>query len=175
MLKKIGLGLAAVLAILVIVIATRPDAFSVQRSATINAPAERIYPHIADFHQWAEWSPWAKLDPKMVTTFSGAPAGVGAVYEWTGNDDVGKGKMAIIDVKEPQKIAIKLDFLEPFAASNDTSFELQPTAAGTTVTWRMSGKNDFMGKAFSLFMDMDGMIGKDFEKGLASLKGIVEK
>lgn len=170
MVKKIGLGFVAVLALFLVVVATRPAAFSVSRSTQVSAPADVVYAHVADFHEWADWSPWDQLDPGMKKTYSGPPSGVGAKYEWAGNSEVGSGAMTIADAKPNESIGITLEFKEPFPANNRTEFTFAPAAGGTTVTWTMSGKNDFMGKAFSLFMNMDKMVGADFEKGLAALK-----
>lgn len=175
MLKKI----AAVIAVLILGVlgyaATRPDTFQVRRSAAINAAPERIYPLLNDFRQWGTWSPWEKLDPALQRRFSGAASGPGSVYEWEGNKDVGKGRMEIVDATPPSKVTIKLDFLEPFEAHNTTEFTLTPSAgAGTTVDWVMRGNNTFPGKVMSVFMDMDRMIGKDFEAGLANMKAAAE-
>ena len=161
--------LAAAVAALLAFAATRPDAFTVQRSATIAAPAGRIFPHLDDFHRWSAWSPWEKLDPAMKRDFSGAPSGTGAEYHWSGNSDVGEGQMTITDSRPPQSVTIRLEFLKPFAATSTTQFDFAPSGAGTNVTWTMNGHNNFMAKAFSAFMDMDKMIGADFEKGLAGL------
>lgn len=175
MLKKVLLALAIVCVGLCALIATRPDKFTIQRSAVIAAAPDKVFPHINDFHKWDAWSPWEKLDPKMQKSYTGAPAGQGAVYDWKGNDDVGTGRMTIVESAAGQKILIKLEFLEPWTAVNDTTFEFKPEGTGTAVTWRMEGKSDFMGKAMGLLMDMDSMIGKDFDQGLANLKGVVEK
>jgi hypothetical protein len=170
MLKKIAIGVAALLAVLAIVIATRPSTYTVKRSATIAAPADVIFAKIADFHGWEAWSPWDKLDPAMKRTFDGPASGSGAIYAWTGNDDVGEGRMTIIESRPNEHVGIRLEFLKPFAATSTTTFDLAAAGALVTVTWTMVGNNDFMGKAFTLFMDMDKMIGTDFEKGLSSLK-----
>lgn len=174
MVKKILLGVAAVLLVLVAVVATRPSRYAVERSATIAAPAELIYGQLADFHRWDAWSPWAKLDPAMKTSHSGAPSGQGAVYEWSGNDQVGKGRMTVTAAEPPTRLAIDLEFLEPFASRSRTDFTLAPAPGGTKVTWAMTGELGFAEKAVGLFMDMDTMIGKDFEKGLAQLEAVAE-
>jgi len=147
----------------------------VERSATIAAPPERVFNKVQDFHAWEAWSPWAKMDPAMKTTYSGAPAGTGAVYDWSGNDDVGTGRMTIVETKPAQDIHIKLEFFKPWEALTKTRFQFQPEGNGTKVTWRMDGTNTFMSKAMSLVMNMDEMIGKDFERGLAELKAQSEK
>jgi uncharacterized protein YndB with AHSA1/START domain len=174
MLKKIGLGILVVLGALAIVIATRPGEFKVQRSTTIAAPAEVVFPFINDFHQWNKWSPWEKRDLNMKKTFEGAPSGTGAVYSWAGNDQVGEGRMTLTESKPNERVVIKLEFIKPFAATNQTEVALSPAAGTTGVTWTMSGTNNFVGKAFSLVMNMDKMVGGDFESGLAQLKQLSE-
>jgi hypothetical protein len=169
MLKNILLGLAVALVALAGFISTRPAAFSVQRSATIQAPADVPFALVNDFHRWGAWSPWEKLEPLMTRSFSGAEAGLDAVYEWSGNE-VGAGRMTILESKPADHLRIRLEFFRPFEALNTTTFTFTPAAEGVTVTWRMEGRNEFLGKAFSLFVDMDGRIGQDFEAGLANLK-----
>jgi len=175
MVKKILIVFAVLLAALLAYAATRPDTFHVERQATMQAAPERIFAKIQDFHEWDQWSPWEKLDPKMKKTFTGAPAGPGSNYAWEGENGVGKGSMALVAAEIPTQVRIKLTFLEPFAAQNDVLFKLQPQGAGTSVTWSMDGKNNFVARIFSIFMDMDAMIGKDFEAGLANLKAVAEK
>lgn len=169
MFKKILLGLAVVLVALCGVIATRPSSFTVQRTATLKAPPDVAFALVNDFHHWGEWSPWDKLDPNQKRTFEGAIAGAGSSYGWSGNDQVGEGRMTIEESKANELVRIKLEFLKPWAATNSTTFAFTPAAEGVSVTWKMEGHNDFMGKAMSLFMDMDGMVGKDFENGLANM------
>jgi uncharacterized protein YndB with AHSA1/START domain len=179
MLKKLLLSVAALVAVLVVGVlglaATKSDTFAVERSATIKAAPETLYALISDFHQWEAWSPWDKLDPAMKRTYDGAASGTGAVYAWEGNDKAGKGRMEITEATAPSKIVIKLDFLVPFEAHNVTEFTLASEGDAQKLTWRMSGPQPFLSKVFSVFMDMDAMIGKDFETGLASLKAIAEK
>ena len=174
MIKKILIGLAVVLVVLVLIIALQPSHYRVERSATMNAPAGAVFAQVNDFHRWNAWSPWAKLDPSMKQTFEGAPAGTGAVYTWAGNKDVGEGRMTITETHPNDLIKIKLEFMKPFAATNATDFTFKPQGNQTTVTWTMSGDKNFVAKAFSIFMNMDKMVGGDFEKGLAQLKLIVE-
>jgi hypothetical protein len=174
MLKKILGGLAAAILLLVGFIATRPDAFTVQRSATLPVPADAAFAVVNDLHQWEGWSPWAKMDPQQKTTYSGAESGVGAVSAWTGNDQVGEGRMTIEESKPNELVRIKLEFIKPFAATNTTTFAFKPTEGGTEVTWAMSGTHNFISKAMCLVMDMDKMVGGDFEKGLASMKTVAE-
>lgn len=169
MVRKILIGLAAVLGILVLVVATRPSTFHVERSGVVPATPDVTFTQVNDFHAWAAWSPWEKLDPSMKKTFTGAPTGAGSVYEWSGNDKVGAGKMTLEKSDRPAVIAIKLEFFRPFAAVNPTTFSFAAVPEGTKVTWAMDGVNNFMGKAVSLFMDVDKMVGPDFERGLASL------
>ncbi|MCP3141491.1 SRPBCC family protein [Pyxidicoccus xibeiensis] len=174
MLKKLLGGLAAVILVLVGVIATRPAAFTYQRSATLPVSADVAFALVNDFHRWNEWSPWDNLDPNQKRTFTGAESGTGASYAWAGNDQVGEGRMTIEESKPNERVTIKLEFLKPWTATNTTTFAFKPVEGGTEVVWAMSGTNDFMGKAMCLVMDMDAMIGKDFEKGLASMKTAAE-
>lgn len=177
MLKKLGIALG-VLGILVAgfvgYAATKPDSFRVERTAAISAPPAQIASYITDFRKWKAWSPWEKLDPAMKTVYSGAETGKGAIYEWSGNDQVGKGRMEILETGDT-RIVIKLDFLVPFEANNVITFNLAPRVGSTDVAWVMEGPQPFMAKVMSVFMNMDAMIGKDFEAGLASLKAEAEK
>ncbi|WP_164018906.1 SRPBCC family protein [Pyxidicoccus trucidator] len=174
MLKKILGGLAAAILVLVGVIATRPVEYSVQRSATLPVPVDAAFAVVNDLRRWEEWSPWEKLDPQQKTTYSGAESGTGAVVAWSGNDQVGEGQMTIQESKANELVRIKLDFIKPFSSTSTTTFAFKPAEGGTEVVWTMAGTNDFMGKAFSLFMDMDKMVGGDFERGLASMKTAAE-
>jgi hypothetical protein len=162
--------LLGLLAAVLILAALRPNTFTVQRQAVINAPAERIFPLINDFHHWEAWSPWDKMDPTMKRTYSGAQSGPGAKYAWLGNKKVGEGSMEILSSQAPSKVTIKLDFLKPFEAHNTTVFSLSPAQNGTTVVWMMTGPANFMTKLFGLLFNMEKMVGKDFERGLANLK-----
>lgn len=153
---------------------TRPDEFRVQREVSISADAAKIYPYINDFHNWNAWSPWEKRDPAMKRTFSGAESGKGAVYEWDGNDEVGKGRMEILDSNPPEKVVIKLDFIKPFEGHNTAEFSLAPDGKSTKVTWLMYGPNSFVAKVMDIFCNMDKMIGTDFESGLSNLKTLAE-
>lgn len=175
MLKKILLVLAIVLALIVALALTRPDTFTVERRIAIKAPPDKIMALVADFHQWPQWSPWEKLDPNMQRTFSGAPSGRGAIYEWTGNSDVGRGRMEITDYTPPSKAVIALQFIEPLAVTNSTTFALTPQPAGTDVVWTMTGPMPFVSKVMSVFVSMDTIIGRDFERGLQQLKAAAEK
>jgi uncharacterized protein YndB with AHSA1/START domain len=154
--------------------ATRPDSFRVQRTATIKAPPEKVFALINDLKGWKTWSPYEKKDPAMKRTLSGAPTGKGAIYEWEGNKDVGKGRMEIADTTPPSKVVIKLDFIEPFQAHNTAEFSLSGKGETTDVTWAIYGPSPFVTKVLSVFLDMDKMIGHDFEAGLANLKAIAE-
>jgi uncharacterized protein YndB with AHSA1/START domain len=173
MIKKILLGLAAVIVILVIVIALQPSDFRYTRSATIPAAPDAVFPHVNDLHKWQAWSPWAKLDPNAKNTFEGPAAGAGAKFAWVGNSDIGAGSMTITESKPNELIRFKLDFQEPFEGQCDTEFTFQPDGTGTRVTWTMAGKNNFICKAMSLVMDCDKMCGDQFEQGFANLKAAV--
>jgi uncharacterized protein YndB with AHSA1/START domain len=158
------------IAIVFALAASKPNEFAVQRTTRIAAPPERIFPHIADFRRWEAWSPWERMDPAMRKTYSGAATGLGSVYEWEGNSKVGKGRMEMTEVTAPKSATVKLDFLKPFEAHNTARFTLVPADAGTDVTWSMFGPSPFVTKVMGVFMNMDQLVGKDFERGLASLK-----
>ncbi len=175
MAKKIGIGVLLVLLVLTVIIATRPAHFRVTRSAQIHAPSSAVFPLIDDFHNWPHWSPWEKLDPGMKKTFSGPPAGTGAQYAWAGNDKAGEGRMTIIESKPEQLVSMKLEFLKPYASTSQAKFVLSPNALGTNVEWSMEGENGFVAKAFCMVMDMDSLVGKDFEEGLANLDRLSPK
>ena len=157
-----------------IIVALQPSEFVVTRSATMNAPPEEVFAQVNDFHAWQNWSPWAKLDPNAKATFEGPESGEGAIFRWAGNDEVGEGNMQITQSTPNERIVMALEFLKPFPASNITEFTFKPEGDGTTVTWTMSGHNNFIGRAICLFMDMDEMVGGQFEQGLANIRAIVE-
>ena len=175
MLKIIVLTVIVLVAALLIYAATRPDTFRLQRSMTINAPADKVFPFINDFHHWPSWSPWEKMDLGMKKTLSGSPQGKGAVYEWDGNKDVGTGRMEVLDSIPASKILIKLDFFKPFEAHNTAEFTLTPSAGSTQVTWAMYGPQPYIMKVMGLFCSPERMVGPQFEKGLADLKTLSEK
>ena len=175
MLKKIAIAIVVILLLIMALAATRPDSFRVERSISIKAPPEKIAPLIADFHNWQSWSPWENLDPNMQRTFSGAASGKGAVYEWQGNSDVGRGRMEVTEHTPPTRTVIALQFMEPIASTNITTFALTPQGLDTRLTWSMTGPMPFVSKVMSVFMSMDTLIGRDFEKGLAKLKTVAEK
>jgi uncharacterized protein YndB with AHSA1/START domain len=171
----IAITVAIAIAVVLILAATKPATFSVQRATTVRAPPEKIFPSINDFHQWGTWSPWEDKDPAMKRTYSGAGSGKGAVYAWDGNKNVGTGRMEILEVSAPSKIVIKLDFFKPFEAHNTAEFTMLPQGDATSLTWLMHGPAPFMSKVMQVFMNMDKMIGKDFEAGLANLKKLTER
>jgi ribosome-associated toxin RatA of RatAB toxin-antitoxin module len=175
MFKKILLGLAAVVVIFVLVVATRPNTFSLSRSIVINAPASAAFAVVNDLHRWDEWSPWSKRDPQMKKEFSGAASGVGASYAWDGNKEVGKGHQTIVESKPNESVKIDLVFEAPFAGQNTVVFSFVPEGQGTKATWSMSGPSNFISKFFVMTGMMDKMVGKDFDEGLASLKALAEK
>ena len=175
MLKKIALAIVGLIVLILIFAATRPDSFQVERRITIQAPPDKVFALVNDFQHWTEWSPWEKLDPGMKRTHEGAAQGVGAVYSWNGNDQVGAGRMEIIKADAPSQVDIQLDFLRPFEAHDITVFQLRPQGQGTEFVWTMKGPMPFVSKLMSVFVSMDKMIGKDFEAGLANLKAVAEK
>ena len=171
----VGAVVLATIAVILVYAWTRPDSFRVERSASLNAPAEKIFPYIDGLKRWTEWSPYEGRDPAMKRAYSGAESGKGAVYEWDGNDQVGKGRMEIVDSTPPHRVVIKLDFLKPFEGHNMAELTVEPKGGQTIVTWAMYGPSTFMTKLIGTFMDMDDMIGRDFAAGLAKLKTVVEK
>ena len=174
MLVKILIALAVVVAGLVVVIALQPADFRVSRRATIAAPAPVVFAQVNDFHHWAAWSPWAKLDPAMKQTYEGAPAGAGAVYTWVGNREVGEGRMTIVESRAGDLVRVRLDFVKPFAGTSVAEFTFRPEGDRTAVTWTMTGEKNFVAKAIHLVMNMDRMIGDQFDKGLAAMKTVAE-
>jgi uncharacterized protein YndB with AHSA1/START domain len=168
MLKKILIGLGVLIVLFVVIVATRPSVVHIERTATMSVPPEAVFPLINDFHNWAKWSPWDKRDPAMKKDYEGGP-GQGAKYHWAGNDQVGEGRMTITESHPNDKIAIQLEFIKPMEGTNTSWFTLAPAGKGTKVVWAGDFNMNFMGKAFGMFMNMDEMVGKDFENGLAQL------
>jgi hypothetical protein len=176
--KKILIVLAVILLpVLALVgfVATRAGDYKVERSQTIHAPPEVVFGQVVDFHNWDAWSPWAKLDPNMKTTHAGDPGAVGSSYSWQGNEQVGEGKMTVVEANPPGVLKIELEFIKPFAATNEIVFAFKPAENGTNATWTMNGTHNFVGKAFSLVKNMDQAIGADFEKGLAQLNAVASE
>ncbi len=159
---------------LLVFVSSKPNTFSVKRDIAINGQPDKIFPLINNFHRWATWSPYDKKDPAMKRTYSGSESGVGAVYEWDGNKEVGIGKMEIIEATAPSKIRIKLDFFAPFEGHNTAEFSIEQVGSESIVTWAMTGPSNFMMKLMHCFMDMDKLVGTDFESGLANMKSVVE-
>lgn len=172
MLKKILIVVALIVIVLAIVAALQPADFRISRSATISAPPAVVFAQVNDLHKWEAWSPWAKIDPAMKRTYDGPPAGVGAVYKWVGNSEVGEGQLTITESRPNDLVGMKLEFVRPFACTNAVEFTLKPDGDKTAVTWGMTGRNNFMAKAAGLFMNMDKMVGGDFERGLANLEQV---
>jgi uncharacterized protein YndB with AHSA1/START domain len=175
MLQKTAIVVLVLIAALLAFAATKPDSFRVQRTASIKAPPEKIFPLISDLKSWAAWSPWEKIDPAMKRTHSGAPSGKGAVYAWEGNREIGAGRMEILDAAAPARVTIRLEFVKPFEAQNFAEFTLQPQGEATNVTWAMYGPSTYVSKLMSVFFDMDAMIGEKFAAGLANLKAAAER
>lgn len=170
----IVIGLAAALAALAVVVAMQPAAFRIARSATSAAPAAIVFDQVNDFRKWEGWSPWAKLDPEAKNAFEGPSSGVGSVFSWAGNNKIGEGRMTILESKPSELVRIKLEFLKPFQATSTAEFTFKSDADRTETTWAMYGRRSFMEKAFCLFVNMEKILGGEFEKGLASMKGIAE-
>jgi uncharacterized protein YndB with AHSA1/START domain len=174
MLKTIAIIVVALIVGLLGLAATRPNTFRVQRAMSIKAPPEKIFPLINDLHRWTAWSPYEKKDPAMKRAHRGAASGPGAVYEWEGNKDIGKGRMEITETSPPSRVTITLDFVKPFEAHNVVEFTLEPAGDSTNVTWTLHGPAPYISKVMGLFFSMDRMVGTDFEAGLASLKAAAE-
>jgi uncharacterized protein YndB with AHSA1/START domain len=173
MLKTISFAVLGILAAFAIYVAMLPSAFRVVRSGKIDAPPAQVFAQVNDLHKWQAWSPWAKLDPKAVNTFEGPASGQGAAFSWSGNKEVGAGKMTIVESTPNDSIKFRLDFSAPMQATNTTVFTFKPDGNGTAVTWDMSGNNSFIGRAVCVFMDMDKMVGGMFETGLGNLNKVV--
>ncbi|HEU0051724.1 MAG TPA: SRPBCC family protein [Longimicrobium sp.] len=171
MLKKIALALVILVAGLGVFVAAQPADFRVERSALIAAPAEVVYPRIADFRAWTAWSPYEKLDAALERDYQGR--GVGSVYHWVGKK-AGEGRMTLAAAEPNARLGITADFIKPMRTTNQVEFTFQPAPEGTRVTWAMSGRKNFITKAFCLVVDMDALVGGDFEKGLAELKRLSE-
>jgi hypothetical protein len=171
----IAVIIAIAIAVVLIFAATKPNTLRVQRATSIKAPADRIFPLINDFRQWRSWSPYENKDPAMKRTYDGADSGEGAVYAWDGNNNVGSGRMEILEASVPSKIVIKLDFFKPFEGHNTAEFTILPQGDAIMLTWTMSGPAVFMSRLMQVFINLDHMIGRDFEAGLANLKKLTEK
>lgn len=177
MVKKILIALAVLVVAFLVLVAMQPSNFRITRNATMLAPVATVFGQVNNFHNWEAWSPWAKLDPAMKKTYEGPDVGTGSIYSWDGNSEVGAGRMTLLESRTNELVRIKLEFLRPFASVNSTDFSFQPQGEKgdqTMVTWTMDGKNNFVSKAFCLFINMDKMVGGDFEKGLAQMKALVE-
>lgn len=175
MIKMIVIGVVVLIAVLAFVVSRQPEEYSVTRSLLINAPASTIFAEVNDFHRWENWSPWAKLDPNAKTEFSGAPSGTGSVMAWDGNHEVGKGSLTITQSVASSLIRMRLDFIKPMPGVSESVFQFQEQGGQTLVTWSMSGKNNFIGKAMNLIIDCEKIIGGYYETGLSNLKTLTER
>ena len=174
MLLKVLMVVAVIIVLFAIIVALQPSDFRVTRSAMMSAPAPAVFAQVNDFHKWEAWNPWGKIDPAMKQTYEGAPTGTGAINTWIGNKEVGEGRMTMIESSPSDLTRVKLEFMKPFRATNIALFTIKPEGKQTVVTWSMTGQNNFMAKAVHLFMNMDKMIGGQFEKGLAEMKAVAE-
>jgi hypothetical protein len=175
MLAKIVGGLAVLVAVFLAVVALQPATFHIERSITMSAPPERAFAEVNDFHAWKAWSPWEARDPSMKRSYSGAPSGTGAVYAWSGNGVAGEGRMTIKRSLLPSLVVIELEFVKPFAATNTATYSFEPVPNGTRVTWAMDGANNFAAKAIHLVVNLDKLVGTDFERGLSRMKTVAEQ
>ena len=163
-----------VILVFLVVVAVQPSEFKISRAATIAAPPEAVFAQVNDLHRWEAWSPWAKLDPNAKNAYDGPPSGVGAAFTWSGNSELGEGRLTITESRPHELVRFKLDFVRPFACTNSVEFTFEPEGDRTAVTWNMAGTNNFIAKAVGLFMDCDKMVGGQFEQGFADLKSVVE-
>ncbi|MBK8009184.1 MAG: SRPBCC family protein [Rhizobiales bacterium] len=173
----LGIGAVMITAIVVVLIlaSMKPNQFRVERSIDIAAPASKIFPYFEDLKQQRNWSPWDQKDPDMKRVYSGADKGVGAVYAWDGNREVGAGQQEIISVRPNEKVEANIDFYRPMRAKNHVEFLLKPAGNGTKASWIIFGPMPFISRVMSIFMSFDKMIGNEFEKGLLQLKVLAEK
>lgn len=174
LLKKLGLAIVGVIGLFMVLVAMQPASWSVTRSAVIAAPASQVFPLVNDLKQWEKWSPWEKMDPAMKRTYEGPASGTGAAYGWVGNNEVGEGRMTITESKPDELVKMNLHFLKPFEDSCVVDFTFKQEGTQTRVGWTMAGQKNFMQKAICMFMDMDKMLGGQFETGLASMKTAAE-
>jgi Polyketide cyclase / dehydrase and lipid transport len=174
MFKKILIAFAVVIVVFLIVVATRPSEYHVARSVAIAAPPEVVFAQVNELKKWEAWNPWGKIDPAMKLTYEGPASGVGAAYAWVGNSEVGEGRMTLTESRPNEAVQFRLEFYKPMAGVSTAEFTFKPEGNMTTVTWSMTGKNNFIAKAFCLFVSMEKMIGGQFEKGLADLKSVSE-
>ncbi len=172
--QKILVGLIATIGSFVALILLQPSDYRIARSMMISAPAQEVFAQIDDFHRWQAWSPWAERDPKAKVSFDGPASGKGAVFAWSGNNEVGEGRMTLMESQPGALVKIKTDFVRPFVGTSYSDFTLKPEGDGTTLTWSMAGQNDFIGKAICMFVSMDKVLGGEMEKGLAGIKRIAE-
>ncbi len=174
MMQKILVGLIATIGSFVALILLQPSEYRVTRTSTMSAPAPEIFAQIDDFHRWQAWSPWAKRDPAAKASFDGPASGKGAVFAWSGNNEVGEGRMTLTESRPGELVKIRTDFVKPFVGTSYSDFTLKPEGGGTAVSWSMFGENDFIGKAMCLFVSMDKVLGGEMDKGLAGIKQLVE-
>jgi hypothetical protein len=174
MIKKILLGLVAVIALICILASFQSDEMDITRSAISTAPPEAVFKVVNDFRQWDAWSPWSRLDPQMKKSLEGPPEGVGAVYHWSGNSTVGEGTTRLIESNPNEKVGMKLEFVRPFAGEANVQLTFAPEGTGSKITWAMQSKKPFMGKVMGLFMDCEKVCGNQFLQGLANLKKVAE-
>lgn len=174
MLKKILVAVVAILAVFAVVVSMQPSEFRIARATTISASPAELFARVNDLHAFQEWNPYAKKDPTMKQSWEGPAAGPEAVYRWSGNDEIGEGSMKILESRPNELVRLELAFIKPFQATNTVDFTFVPKGDETVVTWAMTGNNGFMAKAAGLILDMDAMVGTDFEKGLADMKSLAE-
>lgn len=174
MMQKIFIGLIATIGSFLALVLLQPSDYRVSRTMVVSASAPEVFAQIDDFRRWQAWSPWAKRDPKAKASFAGPESGKGAMFAWSGNNEVGEGRMTLTESRPAEAVKIKTDFVKPFVGTSYSDFSLKPEGGATSVSWTISGQNDFIAKAICLFVSMDKVLGGEMEKGLASMKALVE-
>ncbi|MCZ8182366.1 MAG: SRPBCC family protein [Beijerinckiaceae bacterium] len=169
------LALAGAVLALVLIASRKPDTFRIERRIVLDAGPEAIFPYLDSLESWQLWSPWARKDPAMRTTYGPSRAGTGASMGWDGNGKVGKGNMSIVESRPHEAVVYRLEFEKPFRATNRARFTLKPVDGGTELVWTMEGPAPLVSKIMDLLMNMDRMVGRDFEAGLANLRALVER
>ena len=175
MFKKVLLVLLALIAAFVIYVALQPDAYEVERSVTIAAPADQVFENVNNLRKWESWSPWAMIDPDAKIAFEGPEVGKGAAMTWNGNDEVGESKMTVVESDPDTNVNIKVSFTRPFEGDTNSAFSFTPKGDQTDDAWSMHGTHSFMEKVFCVVLNGLGMMGKDIDKGLSQLKSVAEQ
>lgn len=172
MLRKTLLGFALLIAAFAAYVAMQPDELRVERQATFAVPPDALFAQVNDLRRWDDWSPWSKLDPHAKVSFEGPQSGKGATFLWSGNEQIGEGRMTIVDSRPSELVDLRVDFTKPFENTSHSTFTFKPEGDQTRVTWSMSGRQNFLEKAICIVFNGKKMLGAELEKGLANLRQI---